>query len=128
MAGLFFGPLAFFPVFYAMTMVGDTLLGDRLILDHFIHVSKRDIWDMFWSDWISALLASYAFVLPLLVLAIAAKQKWRVNLVLALPSAGLLAAAMISFIFFAGSNLPILVATVVLFFVPMSWILQRYSQ
>lgn len=61
-------PLLFFPVFYVLVLVADTLVGDRLIVHHYLYVSRRELLDVFLSDWYNSLFMSYAVTLGFLII------------------------------------------------------------
>ena len=58
------GPTFLYPALYVVSLLADTFMGDRIIVDHFLTVSKRDIWDAFWGDWFAALMPTYLLAVP----------------------------------------------------------------
>ena len=119
------GPAFLYPCLYIVQLATDTLLGDQVILDHLLNVSKRDIWGLFWSDWASALVASYVLLLPILLAALAIRHRFGTSLWLSLPGLALAGGLLVSITVFSGSYLVVLVAAALLFSLPATWILSK---
>ena len=119
------GPALLYPCFYIVLLAADTLLGDRILLDHLMNVSKRDIWDLFWSDWAAALLASYVLLLPVLLAALTIRHRFGTNLWLSLPGLALAGSLLVSISVFSGGHLMVLFAAALLFSLPATWILSK---
>lgn len=53
-------PLLFYPIFFGLVFLGDSLVGDRLILYHYLHVSRRQLAEMILTDFWRAMAVFYA--------------------------------------------------------------------
>lgn len=118
-------PLFLYPCFYVVVLGADTVFGDRIIVDHLVNVSKRDIWDLFWSDWASSIVPSFVFVIPTLVAALALNHYRKISLWALLPGLALATSLAVSMIVLSGNYIAVVLATALLFSLPVTWILSK---
>jgi len=119
------GPLFVYPCLYVVMLTADSVFGDRLILDHMIFVSRRDIWDLFWADWAAALLPSFVLALPVLIAALAIHHRTGRSFWILLPGLALTAGLIVSIAVFAGAHMMEIFAATILFSFPATWILSK---
>lgn len=128
MIALALGPAFIYPSLYLAMLCFDTLLGDRVIIDQWLHVSKRDIWELFWSDWLRALPACYLAGVPVVGASLLLRQRLGVTIWLTLPGLAVLAAVIVTLGIYSGSYTPVMIAAALIFAIPATGIVALCSR
>ena len=117
------GPAMLYPSFYLVTFVKDSLSGDRVISYHFLYISKKEIWSIFWSDWAASLFVLYLLVVPQILLSLALRAGKKIPISWSLSITGLLSGSLVSFFYFGSQFLDVLLISSLIFTLPAAWII-----
>ena len=110
-----------YPCFYLVTFVKDSLNGDRVIAYHFLYISKKEIWGIFWSDWAASLFLLYVLVVPQILLSLALRARNEIPINWSLSLMGLFSGSLVSFIYFGSQFLDVLLISSLIFTLPAAW-------